>query len=122
MSSFYQVVYDEQCEVCQAGEILDHGKRTIIHPIDPDTLSKIHPKLDLDACLRELHVITPEGKIVVGADAVIVLARLFPETRWIGLITGAPGLRAISRMLYRLVALNRYALSKCRGGGCRVLR
>src|SRR5262249_61706360 len=33
---------------------------------------------------------------------------------------GAPGMRAVSRMLYRLVALNRYALSKCRGGACRV--
>ena len=124
--TFYQVIYDEQCEVCQAGvswlAILDRGKRTVIHPIDPDTLSKLHPKLDVDACLRELHVITPEGKIIVGADAVILLARLFPATRWIGLITGAPGVRSISRVLYRLVALNRYALSKCRGGACRVVR
>jgi len=126
MGSHYQVIYDEQCEVCQAGvswlRILDREKRTVIHPIDPDTLSKIHPKLDVDACLRELHVITPEGTIIVGADAVILLARLFSETRLIGNITGAPGVRAISRFLYRFVALNRYALSKCRGGACHVVR
>ena len=122
----YQVIYDEQCEVCQAGvswlKVLDHGKQIVTHPIDPDTLKRIHPDLELEACLRELHVVTPDGQIVVGADAVILLARLFPETRLIGTITGAPGMRTISRMLYRLVALNRYALSKCRGGACRVVR
>jgi glyoxylase-like metal-dependent hydrolase (beta-lactamase superfamily II)/predicted DCC family thiol-disulfide oxidoreductase YuxK len=126
MSSFYQVIYDEQCEICQAGvswlKILDHDKRIVIHPIDPDTLPRIHLDLKVDACLRELHVITPEGKIVVGADAVILLAGLFPETRLIGTISGAPGVRTISRLLYGLVALNRYALSKCRGGACRVVR
>src|SRR5262245_26304637 len=84
MASFYQVIYDEQCEICQAGvswlKVLDHGKRIVAHPIDLQTLSRIHPDLNVDACLRELHVLTPEGRIVVGADAVIILARLFPET------------------------------------------
>jgi predicted DCC family thiol-disulfide oxidoreductase YuxK len=121
----YQVIYDEQCEVCQAGvswlRILDRDKRLITHPIEPDLLSKIHPRLTVDACLRELHVITPDHDIVVGAGAVILLARLFPETRLIGNIAGAPGLRTLSRLLYRFVALNRYSLSKCRGGACRVV-
>src|SRR5215831_8802829 len=122
----YHVIYDEQCEVCQAGvswlKVLDHEKRIVCHPIDLDTLQELHPDLKIEACLRELHVITPDNKVVVGADAVILLARLFPETRVIGAITGAPGMRAISKILYRLVALNRYALSKCRGGACRVVR
>jgi glyoxylase-like metal-dependent hydrolase (beta-lactamase superfamily II)/predicted DCC family thiol-disulfide oxidoreductase YuxK len=124
MGSSYQVIYDEQCEICQAGvswlRVLDRGKRIVIHPIDPDTLPGIHADLNLDACLRELHVVTPDGRIVVGADAVILLARLFPETRFIGVIVGAPGMRLVSRILYRVVASNRYALSKCRGGACRV--
>ena len=125
MGSFYQVIYDEQCEICQAGvswlKVLDHAGRIVVHPIDFDTLPKIHPDLNVEACLRELHVITPEATIVVGADAVILLARLFPETRLIGAVTGAPGMRTMSRMFYRFVALNRYALSKCRGGACRVV-
>ena len=122
----YHVIYDEQCEVCQAGvswlKVLDHDKRIIAHPIDPDTIQRIHPDLKIESCLRELHVVTPDNQVVVGADAVILLAKLFPETRVIGAITGAPGMRDISKILYRLVALNRYALSKCRGGACRVVR
>src|SRR2546425_10366229 len=126
MRSHYRVIYDEQCEVCQAGvswlKILDHNKRVAVHSIDPGILHSIHPTLKVEECLRELHVVSPGGEVAVGADAVILLARLFPETRLIGTITGAPGMRVISRMLYRFVALNRYALSKCRGGACRVVR
>jgi len=122
----YQVIYDEQCEICQAGvswlKILDHDKVVVAHPVDPDILPTIHPNLNLEACLRELHVVTPERKVVVGADAVILLARLFSETRLIGNVAGAPGIRWISQIFYRFVALNRYALSKCRGGACRVVR
>ena len=126
MRSHYRVIYDEQCEVCQAGvswlKILDHDKRVAVHPIDPGILHTIHPTLKVEECLRELHVVSPGGEVAVGADAVILLARLFPETRLIGTIAGAPGIRVISRMLYRFVALNRYALSKCRGGACHVVR
>jgi glyoxylase-like metal-dependent hydrolase (beta-lactamase superfamily II)/predicted DCC family thiol-disulfide oxidoreductase YuxK len=126
MSLGLSVIYDEQCEICQAGvswlKFLDRERRVVCHPIDPDVLSAIHPGLTIDACLRELHVVASDGKIVTGADAVIVLARLFPQTKLIGTIAGAPGLRAVSRTLYRFVAQNRYALSKCRGGACRVVR
>src|SRR2546427_632110 len=126
MRSHYRVIYDEQCEVCQAGvswlKILDHNKRVAVHPIDPGILHTIHPTLKVEECLRELHVVSPGGEVAVGADAVILLARLFPETRLIGTIAGVPGVRVISRMLYRFVALNRYALSKCRGGACHVVR
>src|SRR5213593_3715207 len=108
MRSHYRVIYDEQCEVCQAGvswlKILDHNKRVAVHPIDPGILHTIHPTLKVEECLRELHVVSPGGEVAVGADAVILLARLFPETRLIGTIAGAPGIRVISRMLYRFVA------------------
>src|SRR5262249_30945713 len=126
MKPVYRVIYDEQCEVCQAGvswlKLLDREKRTACFPIDPDILPRIHPRLMIDACLKELHVVTPDGVIVTGADAVATLARLFPQTRIIGSAALSPGLQSISRALYRLVARNRYALSKCRGGACRVSR
>jgi glyoxylase-like metal-dependent hydrolase (beta-lactamase superfamily II)/predicted DCC family thiol-disulfide oxidoreductase YuxK len=126
MQPLYRVIYDEQCEICQAGvswlKVLDHNARVVCHPIDADVLAAIHPDLTVDACLQELHVVTPERKIIRGADAVAELARLFPQTRLLGAAAGLPGLREVARELYRLVAHNRYALSKCRGGTCRVSR
>jgi len=122
----YHVVYDEQCEICQAGvswlEILDRRERVVCHPIEPDILAQVHPTLTVEACLRELHVVTPDRSVVVGWDAVAALARLFPETWLIGAAGVVPGVRSALRALYRFVARNRYELSKCRGGACRVER
>jgi hydroxyacylglutathione hydrolase len=122
----YHVIYDEQCEICQAGvswlKTLDRRRRVVCHPIDPESLSHVHKSLDIDACLRELHVVRPDDRIVAGWDAVATLARLFPETWPIGVAGAIPGLRSIFRALYRFVARNRYAFSKCRGGACHVDR
>jgi glyoxylase-like metal-dependent hydrolase (beta-lactamase superfamily II)/predicted DCC family thiol-disulfide oxidoreductase YuxK len=122
----YQVIYDEQCEICQAGvswlKTLDHRNRTVCRPIDPATLASVHPDLTVDACLRELHVVRPDNRIVSGWDAVATLARLFAVTWIIGAAGAVPGPRAVFRSLYRFVARNRYAFSKCRGGACHVDR
>jgi hydroxyacylglutathione hydrolase len=83
-------------------------------------LSTIHPSLELDACLRELRLITPHGDVRRGWDAVASLARLFPATFVIGLLGRVPPFSWLGGVGYRFVARNRYAVSKCRGGACRV--
>jgi glyoxylase-like metal-dependent hydrolase (beta-lactamase superfamily II)/predicted DCC family thiol-disulfide oxidoreductase YuxK len=122
----HHVLYDEQCEICQAGvswlKALDRRKRTVCHPIDPEVLARVHKDLTVEGCLRELHVVTPDGRIVAGWDAVATLARLFPPTWIAGAVGSVPGVRSVFRALYRFVARNRYAFSKCRGGACRVER
>src|SRR5450432_1874421 len=120
----YVAIYDEQCEVCQACvswlKLLDRKQQVFALPIAPEALSSIHPDLDLDACLRELHVVMPSGAIHRGWDAVALLARLFPATWLIGALGGVPPFRWAGHIGYRFVARNRYAVSKCRGGACRV--
>ncbi|MBZ5553434.1 MAG: DCC1-like thiol-disulfide oxidoreductase family protein [Acidobacteriia bacterium] len=122
----YTAIYDEQCEICQAYvswlRILDRHHRVRCVAIEPRRLKKLHPGLQLEACLRELHVLTPEGELYVGWDGVAQLARLFPPTWIIGQLGRVPPFRWLGRLGYRFVARNRYALSKCRGGACRVAR
>ena len=122
----YVAIYDEQCEICQAFvswlRLLDRHRKVAPVPILPELLPAIHPSLDLDACLRELHVVTPGGTVHRGWDAVAALARLFPETFLIGWLGSVPPFRWIGEAAYRFVARNRYAVSKCRGGACRVAR
>jgi hydroxyacylglutathione hydrolase len=120
----YVAIYDEQCEICQAFvswlRLLDrHGKVAAL-PIFPELLSAIHPSLEVDDCLRELHVVTPRGEVRRGWDAVAQLARLFPATFPIGWLGSVPPFRWLGQAGYRFVARNRYAISKCRGGACRV--
>jgi glyoxylase-like metal-dependent hydrolase (beta-lactamase superfamily II)/predicted DCC family thiol-disulfide oxidoreductase YuxK len=119
----YRVLYDGQCEICQACvawlEMLDRENKTLSLAISPEVLSALDSRLGLEACLRQLHVITPEDNLLVGWDAVAALAEMFPATWLIGKLGQRFPLRSIGRLFYGWVAGNRYSLSKCRGGVCR---
>src|SRR5271170_239439 len=122
----YKILYDGQCEICQAGvswlRVLDNLQRCDCVPISPEALAGCHTKLELEACLRELHVLAPDGHLYVGWDAVAALARLFPPTRLIGIAGSVAPFKQLGRVAYGFVARNRYSLSKCRGGACKVSR
>jgi glyoxylase-like metal-dependent hydrolase (beta-lactamase superfamily II)/predicted DCC family thiol-disulfide oxidoreductase YuxK len=122
----YRVLYDGQCEICQACvswlKALDHEDKAVCLPISAEVLSAVDSRLQIDECLRQLHVVTPEGEIHVGWDAVACLARLFPSTWLIGILGWRFPFRDAGRWLYGFVATNRYSLSKCRGGACPVAK
>jgi hydroxyacylglutathione hydrolase len=122
----YHVLYDGQCEICQSCiawlKTLDRENQTLPLPISAELLPTIDSRLGMDECLRQLHVVTAKGEILVGWDAVAALARL----SWFSWIIGTLGqwfpFRNAGRLLYGFVAANRYSLSKCRGGACRVAK
>lgn len=122
----YRVLYDGQCEICQACvswlKTLDRENKTICLPIGIEVISAVDSRLRMDDCLRQLHVVTPEGEIHAGWEAVTCLARLFRPTRFIGILGQWFPFRGAGRLLYKFVATNRYSLSKCRGGACRVAK
>jgi predicted DCC family thiol-disulfide oxidoreductase YuxK len=122
----YRVLYDGQCEVCQSCvswlRTLDHESKAICLPISAEVLSAVDSRLQMDECLRQLHVVTPEGQIHVGWDAVACLARLFPSTWLVGALGQRFPFRNAGRWLYGFIAKNRYSLSKCRGGACRIAK
>jgi glyoxylase-like metal-dependent hydrolase (beta-lactamase superfamily II)/predicted DCC family thiol-disulfide oxidoreductase YuxK len=121
----FRVYYDGQCEICQACvawlRILDRRGITCAIPISDEAL-RDDARLDADACLRELHVTAPDGRLYAGWDAVARLARLFPLSWVVGALGAVPPFQQMCRLGYRFVARNRHALSKCRGGACRVAR
>ncbi len=125
----WRVWYDDQCEVCQAGlawlRRLDRrGGRVLAVPLSgslEETL-ELPSGASLDDLLRNIHVEAPGGRVLVGAQAVAALARLFPATWIAGAVASLPGFARLSAWLYRWVASNRYSLSRCRGGACRSVR
>lgn len=122
----YTVLYDGQCEICQAGvswlRILDRKRRTNCVPLSAEVLAALGSRLSMDNCLRQLHIVTPEGRVYIGWDAVACLARLCPATWLMGTLGRVFPFRGVGQLLYGFVAANRYSLSKCRGGACRVAR
>lgn len=119
----YRVFYDGQCEVCQACvswlRILDREGLTVCIPISSEALA-LDSRLKMDDCLRQLHVVTPAGRVLVGWDAVAELASLFGTTWIIGALGRRFPFHNLGNAIYGFVARNRYALSKCRGGACQV--
>lgn len=122
VTNTYKVLYDNQCEVCQAGaswlRLLDSRGQVECVALSGEAIAALDRRLKLEECLRELHVVDPSGNILVGWEAVARLARLFPATWIIGALGAVWPFRALGRAAYRFAAQNRYAISKCRGGVC----
>lgn len=118
------VLYDGQCEICQAGvtwlKLLDRRGSTRPVPIEEADLAALHPALAIEDCLRELHVVRKDGSVLRGWTAVAWLARRSWYTWPLGALGSLPPFRWLGSLLYRWVAANRYLISKCRGGACRV--
>ena len=102
----YRVLYDGQCEICQAWvswlKALDRKNKTISLPISAEVLPTVDSRLRMDECLRQLHVVTPEDEIHVGWDAVTCLARLFPSTWLIGVLGKRFPFRHIGTVVIRV--------------------
>lgn len=104
------MLYDGQCEICQACvswvKTIDRHNLTVCLPISAEVLLEVDSRLRMDECLRQLHVVTPQGEIYVGWDAVTCLARRFPSTSVIGVVGQWFPFRQIGRLLYGFVARN----------------
>src|SRR5262249_10971553 len=111
------------CQACVSWlKALDRRGRTDPRPIDGAELLRVCPSVSLEDSLRELHVVTPGGEVLRGWSAVARLARLFPATWLVGAAGTVPPVSWLANAMSGFVARNRYALSKCRGGACRVAR
>ena len=114
----FLVYYDDQCEVCQAGvswlRFLD--RRHLVHPIALSS-ARLPPGLLLEDCLRE----TPRCCSNPNAGG-LGRPRSPGTIVWPDLghrrDSGVPPFSWLGRILYRRIARNRYAVSRCRGGAC----
>lgn len=113
------VVYDDRCLFCQALvrwlRQLDRHQRLAYVPIEPDLLAQVHPALTAEACQREIHVVTPDGRVLAGWDGVVHLARLFPLAWFLGVLGGIVPFRWLGCHLYRFVACHRGGLVNEKG-------
>jgi len=74
----------------------------------------------------QMHVTDDEGRLYGGSDAVLRLLREVRSLRWLAVLGELPGLRGMSRLLYRFVARYRYRLfgknESCADGVCSLPR
>ncbi|MBI3322482.1 MAG: DUF393 domain-containing protein [Candidatus Omnitrophica bacterium] len=115
----FAVLYDGECGLCRRSmELLRRldwlGRVEPIDLSDWPAIRKRFPGLDQEACKREMHLVTPGGKVAVGFYAYRVLARVLP-LGWLALpFLYIPGVPWIGRKVYASVAAGRHR------GGCSV--
>ncbi|MBP2243339.1 putative DCC family thiol-disulfide oxidoreductase YuxK [Cytobacillus eiseniae] len=75
---------------------------------------------DKESLRKELHLITPTGKVLKGYYAIRYLFLLFPASCLIGLIGYIPLSPIIGKPIYKWVAKNRHRWTKgkCKDGSC----
>lgn len=107
------MLYDADCAFCtasvRAAEGRWFGARIDACPYQTTDLT-VH-KLAVDKCAAALNVVAPDGRVVVGADAVAAVLRAAHQP-WpvVGRVLSLPGVRRLAQAGYRLVSRNRHRL------------
>ena len=106
------VLYDRDCGFCcwsLAGLLsLDRRRRLRPVPLQAPEAERLLPGLDFERRLASAHVVTPEGRVHSGGDAVAPLLRLLPGGAPLAPVASrVPGL---PRVVYDFVAGRRGAI------------
>ena len=110
------LIYDGDCPLCQNARrwVETHAAPGTIEtlPCQSEELGARVAGLALEECLEAMRLVTPDGRVYVGAEA---LEALLPQLRgpwsWLRGLFRVPGMRRLAPLFYAGVARNRHALS-----------
>jgi predicted DCC family thiol-disulfide oxidoreductase YuxK len=123
------VFYDGHCKFCDAASrrLLRLARRGAVERVDfqaPGALDA-YPGLTHEACMRQMYLVTPDGRIYGGFEAAVRALATRPVLGLVAYLYYIPGLRQLLDLLYRLIAAHRYRLlgravaaGECEGGTC----
>jgi len=112
----YQIIYDNKCPICTraVNEIakLDLDNKISLIPLESaDALKNSTNILSIDNLRNEIHLITPDNKILKGIRALAVIGSLLPRYRFLGYILQIPLISPFADIIYRFVARYRFQIS-----------
>jgi predicted DCC family thiol-disulfide oxidoreductase YuxK len=106
-----RVLYDGACPRCRASMaiITAADPDRVVEPIDltASDVQSVHPALTRETCLRAMHLVRADGRVFVGFDAFVVLARWLPLGWPLGLLGSIPGIAPVGRWAYNRIAAGR---------------
>jgi predicted DCC family thiol-disulfide oxidoreductase YuxK len=106
-----RVLYDGACPRCRASMalLLAADPDRVVEPIDLTAVDvkSVHPKLTKEACLKAMHLVRSDGRILVGYDAVAALARWLPLAWPLGVVGSMPGVTWLGHRVYNHIAATR---------------
>jgi len=111
------VCYDGECSIC-TGMVArwGHRMRRAGFRLAPLQLPAIQRRLGLTGIPNEMKLITADGQIIGGADAVVAIAEGLGLPHDLAASARSPLVGPLLRQLYAVVAKHR----SCVGGVCRI--
>lgn len=109
------LVYDGDCGICQASvDLLARAGSTAV-AVPSWRWVGDHPE-HAELCTTTVLLVAPDGSVAVEESAVAgVLRTTRAPLRWLAPLLTLPGVRLLSRTVYRAVSRNRARLSKAIG-------
>ncbi len=115
MSRWY-LIYDDLCPVCLGAikslKKLDRAELIISIPLSRPELPAELVLPAKEELLKEMYLFGPNDKIFKGADAVMQILSIFPQSRLFGWLISLPILKQLARICYGIIAKNRMKISK----------
>jgi predicted DCC family thiol-disulfide oxidoreductase YuxK len=120
------VLYDGYCRFCRAAaqKLARLARPDAVQMVDfqaPAVLERF-PGISHSACMQAMHLVTPDGRIFLGAEAVVRALATRPLCRWFAYLYYLPRLRRLLDSLYAFLAARRYRLmgraGACESGTC----
>lgn len=123
------LLYDGHCRFCQAGakkllRLAKPGTVDLVSFQDPGVLDRF-PGLTYEDCMKQMILITPEGRVIGGVEAGVEALATRPWIGWLARAYYIPGLHRCLDRAYAWIAAHRYKLmgktiaeGGCEGGTC----
>jgi predicted DCC family thiol-disulfide oxidoreductase YuxK len=124
----YIVLYDGRCPFCtrQSQRLARLARPELVEAVnfqEPGVLTRF-PGLTYEACMQAMHLVTPDGRVFRGAEAIVQALATRLLFAWIAPVYYLPGLRQFFNASYAFIAANRYRFwgktspSECESGVC----
>jgi protein-S-isoprenylcysteine O-methyltransferase Ste14/predicted DCC family thiol-disulfide oxidoreductase YuxK len=108
------VLYDGHCKFCKAGaqvlpSLARPGAIELVDFQEPGVLERL-PGISHEACMRQMYLVTAEGRVYGGFEAAVQAVATRPVLGWAAYGYYLPGVRLACDLAYRLIATYRYHL------------
>ncbi len=110
----HAILYDGHCRFCTAGArklalLMRRGSVELVDFQQPGALDRF-PGISYEACMERMYLVTPDGRVFGGAEAIAQALATLPGVGRLALLYYVPGIRQLLDRLYRLIAANRYRI------------
>lgn len=109
------LIYDGSCSLCSGavGWIRENEIENAfaLLPCQAKETASRFPEIERDACMNAMHLVLPDGTVLVGEQALPEVFLRLEHYRFASLLFKLPGSRTISRIAYRWFADRRYKIA-----------